>query len=106
MAHEMIEPTDALANLVEQMIRPMYGRLCAVVKTLAGPGATIGQVESSAKSIVGQCLFYKHCSPVIARLDGRCPDERDVDALADHIVAFSLHGLRGVAAPRRKAVRR
>ena len=106
MAHEMIEPTAALANIVEQMIRPMYGRLCAVVKTLAGPGATIAQVEASAKSIVGQCLFYKHCSPVIERLDGRCPDERDVDALADHIVAFSLHGLQGPAASRRKAVRR
>lgn len=105
MAREMIEPTDALAPLVEQMIRPMYGRLCAVVKALAGPRATLAQVEASAKSIVGQCLFYKHCTPVLARLDGRCPDERDVDALAGHIVEFSLHGLQAIAAPRRKGGR-
>lgn len=106
MAHEMIEPTAALDSLVEQMIRPMYGRLCAVVKTLAGPRATLAQVEASAKSIVGQCLFYKHCSPVIARLEGCLPDERDVDALADHIVSFSLEGLRGLGASRKKGGRR
>jgi AcrR family transcriptional regulator len=106
MAREMIEPTRALERIVEQMIRPMYGRLCAIVKSLAGPRSSIARIEASAKSIVGQCLFYKHCSPVIERLEGRPPEARDVDALADHIVAFSLQGIHGLAAGRRKAARR
>jgi AcrR family transcriptional regulator len=106
MAWEMIEPTRALDRIVEQVIRPMYGRLCAILKALAGPRVTIAQVESAAKSIVGQCLFYKHCAPVIERLEGRRPDLRDFEALVGHIVAFSLHGLRGLGAPPRRAARR
>jgi hypothetical protein len=84
----------------------MYGRLCAIVKSLAGSRASLAQIEASAKSIVGQCLFYKHCSPVIERLEGRLPEAKDVDALSRHIVAFSLQGIHGLAAGRRKATRR
>lgn len=106
MAREMVEPTKALARLVEQILRPMYGRLCALVKSLARPGVTISQIEASAKSIVGQCLFYKHCSPVLERLDGCLPGPKDLDVLADHIVAFSLGGIRNLGhTQRRKGAR-
>ena len=57
MAREMIEPTRALDRIVEQMIRPLYGRLCGIVKALAGPRVSLRQIEASAKSVVGQCLF-------------------------------------------------
>ena len=101
MAREMIEPTAALSRIVEQMIRPLYGRLCALVRALAGPGVTPTQVERAAKSIVGQCLFYKHCAPVIRLLEGRLPELRDIEALTDHIVAFSVAGARGLGRVRR-----
>jgi TetR/AcrR family transcriptional regulator, regulator of cefoperazone and chloramphenicol sensitivity len=103
MAWEMIEPTRALSRIVEQVIRPMYGRLCALLKALAGRRATLADIERSAKSVVGQCLFYKHCAPVLELLEGRRAEARDVDALAAHIVSFSLRGIRGLAAPRRKS---
>jgi AcrR family transcriptional regulator len=106
MAREMTEPTSALDRIVEQVIRPMYGRLCTIVQALAGPRAPLAQVEAAAKSVVGQCLFYKHCSPVLERLEGRRLELGDLDALAGHIVAFSLRGIRGLAAPRRKGGRR
>jgi len=102
MAREMVEPTRALDRIVEQVIRPMYGRLCAIIKSLAGPRASLAEIERSAKSVVGQALFYKHCGPVLERLDGRLPDLKDVDALAAHIVAFSLRGIRGLSEPRRR----
>jgi hypothetical protein len=102
MAHEMIEPTAALGRIVEQMIRPLYDRLCSVVRAIGGGGLAVAEVESAAKSIVGQCLFYKHCSPVLRFLEGRPPDERDIDALADHIVTFSVAGIRALGRARRK----
>ena len=102
MAREMIEPTRALDRIVEQVIRPMYGRLCGILKLLAGPRVSVVEIERSAKSVVGQCLFYKHCGPVIERLEGRLPDLKDVDALATHIVAFSLRGIRGLSEIRKK----
>jgi AcrR family transcriptional regulator len=97
MAREMIEPTAALRRIVEQMIRPLYSRLCALVRAIGASALTNVQVERSAKSVVGQCLFYKHCAPVIHLLEGRLPDLRDIEALTDHIVAFSVAGIRGVA---------
>lgn len=106
MAREMIEPTAALNRIVEQLIRPLYGRLCAIVKAIAGPGAGVTAVERAAKSVVGQCLFYKHCAPVLRLLEGRLPDLRDIDALCDHIVSFSIAGIRQLGAPRRKGGRR
>lgn len=102
MAREMIEPTAALHRIVEQMIRPLYSRLCSLVRALGGSGITGLQVERAAKSIVGQCLFYKHCAPVIRLLEGRLPELRDIEALADHIVVFSVAGIRGLAPSRRK----
>jgi AcrR family transcriptional regulator len=95
MAREMIDPTAALDRIVEQMIRPLYGRLCAILKTLA-PRAGILDVQRAAKSVAGQCLFYKHCAPVLQRLDGQLPDLRDLDALTDHIVSFSIAGVRAL----------
>ena len=106
MAREMIEPTGALDRIVEQMIRPLYGRLCEIVRSLAGPAAGILDVQRAAKSVVGQCLFYKHCAPVLQRLDGRLPDLRDIDELTAHIVAFSVAGIRALGAPKRKGGRR
>ena len=106
MAREMVEPTRALDRIVEQIIRPMYGRLCGIVKALAGPRATLAQIEASAKSVVGQCLFYRHCSAVLERLEGRRPEARDLDALADHLVGFSLHAIRGIASRPRRGGRR
>jgi len=102
MAREMIEPTAALDRIVGQIIRPMYDRLRALVRALAGPGASPRQVELAAKSVVGQVLFYKHCAPVLERLDGRRPDSRDIDQLADHIVEFSVAGIRGLKKGGRK----
>ncbi|HEV3026557.1 MAG TPA: CerR family C-terminal domain-containing protein [Planctomycetota bacterium] len=102
MAREMIEPTAALDRIVEQMIRPLYGRLCAIVKALAGPDLSALQVQRAAKSVVGQCLFYKHCAPVLQRLDGALPDLRDIDLLVDHIVSFSVGGIRALGAVKKK----
>jgi AcrR family transcriptional regulator len=105
MARELIEPTAALKRIVEQVIRPLYGRLCEIVRTLAARPVPISRVELAAKSVVGQVLFFKHCAPVLERLDGRALDERDLDLIADHITAFSLEGLRGLRGRGRKAGR-
>jgi hypothetical protein len=47
---------------------------------------------------MGQCLFYRHSQPVLARLE---PEQRygreDIAGLADHIVAFSLAALERLA---------
>lgn len=106
MAHEMIEPTSALDTLVEERIRPMSKQLGEIVGKLLQRPAGDKSVRMACLSIVGQCLFYHHCKPVISRL---FPDEvfgaSDVDRLASHITRFSLAALGVMAKDRLPAVR-
>ncbi len=89
MAREMIEPTAALDRLAERVIRPIYAGLVSLVRELRKMPAA--EAELAAKSILGQILFYKHCAPVVERIDGGLPR---LEALADHIARFSLGGVR------------
>lgn len=89
MAREMIDPTAALDRLAERVIRPIYERLVALVRELRGMSRA--RAELAAKSVLGQILFYKHCAPVVERVDGRLPKS---DVLAEHILRFSLGGIR------------
>jgi AcrR family transcriptional regulator len=103
MAREMIEPTAALDDLVDGHIRESNDRLLGIVRELMGSHATDEQVRTSAFSITGQCLFYRHCEPVIARLH---PELRfglaQVPALAEHVTRFSLAGLSAIAGSRQR----
>ncbi len=117
MAREMAEPTFALDRLVDEVIRPLYGRLESIVGALLGRRASREEIRLCAQSIIGQCVHQGRARAVIARL---YPEQRysqnGVKALADHITRFSLGALRqfdredqhgGQArSRRRKAVRR
>ena len=95
MAHEMIEPTRALDPLVERVLRPLFTRLLGIVGELLGPGADPDVARLCARSVVGQCFFYRHAQEVVRRLQ---PDERidavRIEAIASHIATFSLAGIR------------
>ena len=99
VALEMIEPTRLLDTLVEERIRPDYTRLKSIVRDLMGGRAPAHEIDDAAVglcafSIVGQCTFYRHNRPVVARL---CPKQTygpdEIERLADHITAFSLGAL-------------
>lgn len=100
IAREMMEPTEALDRIVEELIRPLFKHLCAIVAELLGTRATPAQVILCARSIVSQCVFYHHSRPVLQRLS---PHEgsgsEHVLRLARHISAFSLAALRHVRFP-------
>lgn len=107
-AREMVEPTAALDELVARAIRPQSDLLMSIIRDLLGPGASSWRVRACANSVVGQCLYYHFCRPVLARLDPRWNVGPDmIDGIADHVTAFSLEGVRGLAAarPRRRTAR-
>lgn len=98
MAREMVEPTAALDRIVRQVIRPLFLQLCSLVRELAGSRIGSERVRRCARSIVGQCLFYKHAEPVLQRLEGRRAwSPRDIEELTGHLAAFSLAGIRQIA---------
>jgi len=68
------------------------------VRELVGPGASDDDVLACVLSVQGQCLFYRHCHPVITRLfPDRSFGREKVPDLASHITRFSLAGIRAIA---------
>lgn len=95
MAREMIEPTRALDMVVEEGARPFHQELGSIVRDLLGPEASQDTVRLCTLSILGQCAYYHHARQVIRRL---YPEQKygaeDIERLADHVIKFSLGGLR------------
>lgn len=95
MAREMVEPTRALDEIVASTIRPTWNTLTGIVAKLLGRESIDLLVEDCAASIIGQCLLFCHCRPVIDRLypQSRYTPEQ-IARLSDHIVRFSLAAMK------------
>lgn len=101
MSREMVEPTQALGRVVEVHVRPEALWLGGVMKDLLGPRFKRDELARATMSVVGQILFYKHCSPVIRLLDADVMPSRDnFEAHVRHITDFTLAALAGLRAQR------
>ncbi|HYO80854.1 MAG TPA: CerR family C-terminal domain-containing protein [Bryobacteraceae bacterium] len=99
---ELARPTAALAQVVDNVIRPTERGLRNIIARITGLDPQSERVRMCAHSVIGQCLHYRHAEPVFAHL---WPDlwnqpER-LQSVADHIASFSLHGLEGLKHERR-----
>ena len=109
IAMEMVNPSVALEPLVQERVRPMAEQIGRLVTEILGKKATPRQVRLCGFSLVSQCVFYAHCRSVVERLYPEQKfDRNELEHLANHIVRFSLAGLRDSARasrPPRKAAR-
>lgn len=100
LARELLEPTAALDQLVEEELRPRAIYLEAIVQELVGPEAPVERIRLCTMSIVSQCLFYHNARNLLARLyPAQVYDAAMVERLAQHITQFSLGALQHVARP-------
>jgi AcrR family transcriptional regulator len=98
IAREMAEPTGVIDGLIETAYRPMNDRLRQIVRELSQGRLDDFEVRLCSRSILGQCLYYHHGRPVIAKLDPQDTFEAaDIERLADHVTRFSLRAIRGLA---------
>ena len=100
MQREVMQPTSACRELVEEYIRPHFELLQQIVGEAVPPDAPLHTRRQIAFSVIGQCLHYRMAENVIEML---VPAEElasryTTDLLADHIAAFSLAAL-GLAPP-------
>jgi AcrR family transcriptional regulator len=94
VAREMIEPTHALPERINETMRPMANLVASIVRQVLGADAPADEVRRCACSVVGQVVFYKHCQPIFRELfpgENFGPD--GIAALAEHITNFSMAGL-------------
>lgn len=117
MAWEMIEPTKALDELVRDVIRPTWMHLGTIVAANIGVDPAdpknAAMLRRATASVLSQVLLYRTCRAVVERLHPDLfNDPKEIEHIVDHIVAFSITGLKGLASstepkpPRPKATRR
>jgi len=96
--HEMANPTPAAPTIAEESIIPRVLYLAGIIRELLGPGATESRTRRCVVSIQAQCLFYAP-DPFKKAAFGEWQPRTDAEirATAEHIVGFSLAGIRAVA---------
>ncbi|MFA6045997.1 MAG: CerR family C-terminal domain-containing protein [Phycisphaerales bacterium] len=94
MAREMAEPTEALDEMVEMMIRPHWERLSGIVSEILGVATSPELVRVATRSITAQMVFFVHARPVLERLfPGEPWSPASIDERGDEVAAFSLAAL-------------
>jgi TetR/AcrR family transcriptional regulator, regulator of cefoperazone and chloramphenicol sensitivity len=101
MVHELAQPSSALPQVIEEVIRPNYDKLRQLVGHILGCNPDDDVTRLCTHSVIGQIVHYAHARPVISILwpDLKMTPDR-FEQVANHIADFSLHSLRALARKR------
>ncbi len=95
--HEFSHPTQAMARVVDEGMRPVYDRVRKAAGEILGLPPNHEITRLSVNSIVGQILFYAFSRPVLSRLQPELKlTPEQLDRIADHIAEFSFAYLKKV----------
>jgi AcrR family transcriptional regulator len=103
MMHELAQPTPAMANVMDETMRPIYDRFRGLLAAMLGLPPEHDKIRLCTHSVIGQVVHYVHARHVVARLwpDLELTPDR-IAQIATHIADFSLAYLRE-AAPQKQA---
>jgi len=96
---ELANPSGLLEEVMQEEIRPLHEKMETLVRELLGPRSSDIQVRFCAVSIISQCI-----NPMVA-IKGRKgnrenkdfpPGVDDIEAYTNHVVKFSLAGIRAI----------
>ena len=95
MLREVLQPTDACRELVEDYIRPHFDVLLGILDDITDGRLPRAELRRVAMSIVGQCFLYRAAGDVVGMLVP--PEElsslHTPKRLAEHVTRFSLAAL-------------
>jgi len=104
---EMANPTGLLAETMHKSLGPMHQDMLTIIRELLGDAASEQQRQFCEMSIHSQCFGpmlhlrrVRNTADVSQRIGP--PMHFAVDELADHIVRFSLAGIRGICEESKK----
>ncbi len=92
MTRELADPSPAFSIVVDEVAGPIFSELSAIVAQITGQPVDCSHTRLCVAGIMGQCTVHRNARALLAAMT---PDANlNVDALARHITAFSLAGLR------------
>jgi AcrR family transcriptional regulator len=96
MQRELADPSD-LPFIVRRWIDPIRRQMEALLRGLA-PDLGDDAIEFATRSVMGQVIFYfTHRPALLLMMRRRAYPPDFLDRIADHVVAFTLGGLDGIA---------
>jgi AcrR family transcriptional regulator len=97
MVHELAHPSPALTRVVNDIARPIYGRLLDVIGRIIGLAPDHDTTRLCAHSVLGQVLHYALANPLLLRMWPQLKmTPKQVGVIANHIADFSLAYLRQI----------
>jgi len=95
---ELANPTGLLEEVIREEIGPMQGKMHAMVRELLGPHVLDREVWFCVVSIMNQCVspMLKKVRPAAEKTDKEWTASVDIDVYANHVVSFSLAGIREI----------
>lgn len=95
MMREVLHPTDACRELVEDYIRPHFALLVSILDELAGHSLAEPELRRIALSIIGQCFLYRAAGDVVAMLvpSPELTTMHTPPQLAAHVTRYALAAL-------------
>lgn len=96
MAREMEKPTEALEQVMQQVVKPRLDYLCGVVGAIMNLPPGDPRVKRCVGSLQSQCLMATRPLPQsLEKTFG--PAFRDLETAVTHIADFSIGGMRDIA---------
>jgi AcrR family transcriptional regulator len=95
MLHEFVQPSSATTRVVQEVMRPMYDRLCEIIGEILRLPAHHEKTRLCAHSVIGQIAYYARSKPMLKALWPEMKmtaEQREL--VARHITDFSLAYLR------------
>jgi hypothetical protein len=97
---EILDPTPALDDLVEQGVRPRLEYLSGIIGRMIGCDPRDERVLRCVLSVQSQSIVFGRPNPVGERLGfSFLPTAAQIDEAARHIADFSIAGIQAVARP-------
>ncbi len=96
LMREVLRPTEACRELVEDYFRPDFERLVEIVRALMPGRPSAREARQAALSVMGQCLLYRIAGEIVRQLvsEDEYEEAYTVESLTDHICRFSLAACR------------
>ena len=95
MMREVLHPTDACRELVEDYVRPRFTLLVSILDELVDDRLSQTELRRVALSIIGQCFLYRAAGDVVGMLVPReeLESHHSLAPLADHVTSYALAAL-------------
>lgn len=97
MAREMVEPTQAFAHMVKEVMDPLNKLLGRIVRGIIEAPVSEETIRLCSASIIGQCAYYWNAQYIAGIFQRDMSRPAEITRLADHITELSLKGLGGYA---------